>query len=183
MRGLTPRVSLPCWLYWELYRLRNDFVHGNPIGGQPFRPGGTNVDLFWIAPVLYRLALTGFLNLSLSHPEPGGEDWVPVAEREEPNLLKRNESAKHSPKIARVLLVSLSPNVCEQPVVEIPKSRERYRTKSYEWVRRGLARPSSKRRASPSQVSRSDSPLPPGVKSRSISASRAASSIASNGRC
>lgn len=60
-----PLRSLPSWFYGELYRIRCDFLHGNPIGDAPLTPEGSNVDLSWLAAPLFRLALTGFLGLSL----------------------------------------------------------------------------------------------------------------------
>jgi hypothetical protein len=64
------RRSLPCWLYGELYQARNDFLHGNPIGARALYPGNPNVSLFWLAPSLYRLALTGFLKMSVPNKPP-----------------------------------------------------------------------------------------------------------------
>jgi hypothetical protein len=58
-----PRRPLPCWLYGKLYQARCDFLHGNPLGAKPLYPRGSKVNLFWLAPSLYRLALTGFLGL------------------------------------------------------------------------------------------------------------------------
>lgn len=56
---------LPCWLYSELYKARNDFLHGNPLTDKPLDVGST--DLFWIAACLYRLALTAFLDISFEN--------------------------------------------------------------------------------------------------------------------
>ncbi len=58
------RRALPCWLYGKLYQAPCDFLHGNPIRASALNPHGSEVSLFWIAPALYRLALTGFLKLS-----------------------------------------------------------------------------------------------------------------------
>jgi hypothetical protein len=59
------RHPLPCWIYGKLYQARNHFLHGNPIPRNVLNPKGTKTGLFWLAPPLYRLALTGFLNLSV----------------------------------------------------------------------------------------------------------------------
>lgn len=59
-----PRRSLPCWLYGKLYQARNDFLHGNPVRRSILKPNKSKSGLFWLAPLLYRLALTGFLELS-----------------------------------------------------------------------------------------------------------------------
>ncbi len=67
-----PRRALPCWLYGKLYRARCNFLHGEPIGPSPLNPVGSKVSLFWLAPCLYRLALTTFLGLSFKKPIPRG---------------------------------------------------------------------------------------------------------------
>jgi hypothetical protein len=59
------RHPLPCWIYGKLYQARNNFLHGNPIPKRALSPKGTKNGLFWLAPSLYRLALTGFLDLSI----------------------------------------------------------------------------------------------------------------------
>lgn len=58
-----PRRPLPCWLYGKLYQARCDFLHGNRLGPKPLNPRGLKVDLVSLAPLLYRLALIGFLRL------------------------------------------------------------------------------------------------------------------------
>lgn len=55
--------SLLCRIYGELYRMRNDFMHGNPIDLQLITPPDGKPSLFWIAPLLYRCALAAFLQL------------------------------------------------------------------------------------------------------------------------
>jgi hypothetical protein len=65
-RGLYTRSKLnrqSCDIYGKLYKLRNDFIHGNPIEEGELNPGGGRPSIFWIAPCLYRLALTAFLNM------------------------------------------------------------------------------------------------------------------------
>jgi hypothetical protein len=59
------RYPLPCWVYGKLYQARNHFLHGNPIPKNALSPKGTKNGLFWLAPSLYRFALTGFLSLSI----------------------------------------------------------------------------------------------------------------------
>lgn len=58
-----PRRPLTCWLYGELYKARNEFLHGNPVSPKTLSPRALQQSLFWFAPGLYRLALTGFLDL------------------------------------------------------------------------------------------------------------------------
>jgi hypothetical protein len=65
-----PRRLLPCWLYGELYQARNAFLHGNPITVKRLALKGSKVGLFWLAAPLYRLALTGFLQLAFTRKNP-----------------------------------------------------------------------------------------------------------------
>jgi hypothetical protein len=62
-----PRRSLPCWLYGKLYLARCAFLHGNPV-----QITLLNHRVFWLAPSLYRLALTGFLNLPANDTATAG---------------------------------------------------------------------------------------------------------------
>lgn len=58
-----PKRTLPVWLYGAMYHARNDFMHGNPI--DPMRlivaPGKRPLHLY--TALLYRMALTSFLDL------------------------------------------------------------------------------------------------------------------------
>lgn len=65
-----PRRPLACWLYGEIYKARNDFLHGNPISPSRLTFKGSKRNMFNYAAPLYRLALTGFLQLSYSAPVP-----------------------------------------------------------------------------------------------------------------
>ncbi len=80
-----PRRPLACWIYGEIYRARNDFLHGNPVSQKRLIVKQSNRSLFQYAAPLYRLALTGFLPLSWSEPIPpmgdGTELGKYVAER------------------------------------------------------------------------------------------------------
>ncbi|MDE0157598.1 MAG: hypothetical protein OXS28_18600 [Gammaproteobacteria bacterium] len=72
------RRNLGCWIYDQMYTCRNNFLHGNPVGDsdlnlQSSRKPAENSDpnlrssrrrIYHFAPILYRLALTAFLNLS-----------------------------------------------------------------------------------------------------------------------
>jgi hypothetical protein len=64
------RRCLPCWAYGRMHQFRNDFMHGNPIDNRRLTPRMDRPSLFWIAPCLYRLALTGFLKLNPASKEP-----------------------------------------------------------------------------------------------------------------
>jgi hypothetical protein len=54
-------------LYGELDKARNAFIHGNPLDSNILVP---ERGLFWLAPCLYRLALTSHLKLTMAHKEP-----------------------------------------------------------------------------------------------------------------
>jgi hypothetical protein len=88
-----PHRPLPCWLYGRLYRGRNAFLHGNPVSPKTLQPRDLKVSLFWLAPSLYRLALTGALNLAFPKqlPKGGTEEQIGklLAERMEFNEPQR----------------------------------------------------------------------------------------------
>jgi hypothetical protein len=68
------RRNLGCWIYGEIYRVRNAFLHGNHVDSESFIVKRSKRNLFGYAPMLYRMALTGFLNL----PKPSdfkGVEW------------------------------------------------------------------------------------------------------------
>jgi hypothetical protein len=56
----------------RVYDLRNDFLHGNDVEASALQLNGKPVTDF--AACLFRLMLTGFLNLQFSVPMPAGED-------------------------------------------------------------------------------------------------------------
>jgi hypothetical protein len=62
--------TLPVWLYGELNRARNDFLHGNNITDLRLivAPGKRALNLY-TAP-LFRMALTGYLELRMERPPP-----------------------------------------------------------------------------------------------------------------
>ncbi|WP_316169415.1 hypothetical protein [Bradyrhizobium sp. SZCCHNRI1058] len=70
---------LPCWVYGELYKARNDFLHGNPIDPDRLTVKPSQRSLFIYAPILYRLALTGFLDLKFEVPLPASDDTAASA--------------------------------------------------------------------------------------------------------
>lgn len=63
------RKNLVCWLYRELYRCRNDFLHGNPVDNTSLKIRQSGRTIVSFGPILHRLALTSFLELSF-RPEP-----------------------------------------------------------------------------------------------------------------
>jgi hypothetical protein len=61
-------------VYGEIYRVRNHFLHGEPVSPQSLIVKRSKRNLFSYAPMLYRMLLTGFLKL----PEPSrieGAEW------------------------------------------------------------------------------------------------------------
>jgi hypothetical protein len=66
--------NLGCWVYGEIYRVRNHFLHGEPVSPQSLIVKRSKRNLVSYAPMLYRMLLTGFLKL----PEPSsikGAEW------------------------------------------------------------------------------------------------------------
>lgn len=82
------RRNLACWVYEQMYICRNNFLHGNPVEDSDLNLRRTrqpleNSDLklrssrrriYHFAPILYRLALTAFLNLSWKKELPNSND-------------------------------------------------------------------------------------------------------------
>jgi hypothetical protein len=60
----APLRSLPCWLYGALYHARNDFLHGNPVRLNRLHLRSSGKSLFQYAPLLYRMALSAFLQIN-----------------------------------------------------------------------------------------------------------------------
>src|SRR5208282_3002693 len=65
-----PKRTLPVWLYGELNRARNDFLHGNPItDSRLIVPPGKQPLHLYAAP-LFRMALAAFLDLKMDMKPP-----------------------------------------------------------------------------------------------------------------
>ena len=74
-RGKTFNVNLIVSLYWDLYRARNDFLHGNPVSFDSLFPFNdvSRPPLPGFAPLIYKAALMGYLQqlgFQLEEPEP-----------------------------------------------------------------------------------------------------------------
>ncbi|MGH6673822.1 MAG: hypothetical protein ACRECV_17885 [Xanthobacteraceae bacterium] len=67
--AMKTKEPLPCWIYGELHRARNDYLHGNPIGPRRLIVKKSKRHLFNYAALLYRMALSGFLPI----PKPDGD--------------------------------------------------------------------------------------------------------------
>jgi hypothetical protein len=104
------RRSLSCWLYGKLYRARNDFLHGNPIGPRALYPSNSDVSLFWLAPSLYRLALTGFLGLSTPKIAPGGSSKQPNSDYINYRASLRNTQGRIERALLRARQARTRPN-------------------------------------------------------------------------
>jgi hypothetical protein len=60
------QTNLAGVIYERLYHARNHFLHGNPITDETLRVETCRKHVHWFAASLFRLALTGFLNLRFS---------------------------------------------------------------------------------------------------------------------
>jgi hypothetical protein len=96
-----PRRPLPCWIYGKLYQARNDFLHGNHVSVKTLSPTGTKDGLFLLAPSAYRLALTGFLKLTVDRNLPY---WLSDSYKDNPALRKKREAYDRQSMIERALL-------------------------------------------------------------------------------
>lgn len=68
-RNRRLRVPLAHKLYERLYRVRNDFLHGNPVTRRSLQIAGSGRFVGQFAPLLYRAALRNFLDLRYFSPE------------------------------------------------------------------------------------------------------------------
>jgi hypothetical protein len=68
------RRNLACWAYSLINKARNDYLHGNPVNENNLLVKDSKRPLLDYAPVLYRLALTGFLGLEFTEEAPDAED-------------------------------------------------------------------------------------------------------------
>ena len=76
--GQTPRqTQLATWVCRKVYDLRNDFLHGNDVAAGALLLNSKPVIDF--AACLYRLALTGFLDLRFNVPMPSATQIEAVA--------------------------------------------------------------------------------------------------------
>ena len=63
---------LATWIYKKIYDLRNDYLHGNEVAGEALTLN--NKAIIDFAACLYRLVLTGFLDLEFNQPMPPSDD-------------------------------------------------------------------------------------------------------------
>lgn len=69
-----PRRNLACWIYSQIYDVRNAFLHGNPVSQRHLMLGSSGHHLFSLVLPLYRMALSGFLGLKWAKPIPPVEN-------------------------------------------------------------------------------------------------------------
>ncbi|MCH7543276.1 MAG: hypothetical protein IIB65_06525 [Proteobacteria bacterium] len=74
------RKNLACWLYREMYRCRNEFLHGNPVNIASLQIRQSGRGLIPFGAILYRLGLTSFLDLSLKEEPPSLTDTEAFAQ-------------------------------------------------------------------------------------------------------
>ena len=60
---MSGQTTVGRWLYGELYRTRNSFLHGNPVGRSDLLIPASGRNLFEFAAPLFRMALASFLAL------------------------------------------------------------------------------------------------------------------------
>lgn len=64
------------YLCLELYRVRNSFLHGNPVSQTDLVLPATGMSIYNYAAPLYRLALTSFLRIDFTEPAPDEHDEI-----------------------------------------------------------------------------------------------------------
>jgi hypothetical protein len=96
-----PRRPLPCWIYGKLYQARNHFLHGNRVSIKTLSPTNVQTGLFWLAPSLYRLALSSFLDLAV---EKGLPYWLSDDYERKPKLRAKRLVYDRQSMIERALL-------------------------------------------------------------------------------
>ena len=74
------RRNLACWVYKQMYACRNDFLHGNPVEISDLMVPKSRRPMNSVAPTLYRLGLTSFLDLSWKEQPPPADDAEAFAE-------------------------------------------------------------------------------------------------------
>jgi hypothetical protein len=75
-----PHRNLACWIYGKVHSARNDFFHGNPVTVDTLLISESGRYLLHYAPVLYRMALTGILDLKWDEEPPTAEEELDTYE-------------------------------------------------------------------------------------------------------
>ncbi len=79
--GQRLSVTLAHKLYERLYRVRNDFLHGNPVTVKSLQIARSGRFIGHFAPLLYRFALRNFLDLHFVPPAPAADIQQRIAAR------------------------------------------------------------------------------------------------------
>lgn len=96
------RRPVACWLYGEIYRARNDFLHGNPVAPGRLTVKAAGRSLFQYTAPLYRMALTGFLPLRWAEPIPSMDDPEALGRA----IAERMEFGSYQKTIEKALLTA-----------------------------------------------------------------------------
>lgn len=99
-----PKRNIACWIYGELYRARNDYMHGNAIEDDRLVIKSSGRSLFMYTQSLYRLLLTGFLgiaNYGPFRPREAGSAWYEGDAARDFRLT--NRQANHEQALAMIL--------------------------------------------------------------------------------
>ena len=70
----TIRINSACWVYDQLNACRNNFLHGNRVKKSDLYLKRSRQPIYKFAPILYRLGLTAFLDLSWKEQFPKCDD-------------------------------------------------------------------------------------------------------------
>lgn len=98
------RRNLACWVYKQINSCRNDFLHGNPVGISNLLLPKSRRPVNSVVPVLYRLALTSFLDLSWKEPPvPAGDEEAFVEhERRKSRFMAPQREVEQALRLSRV---------------------------------------------------------------------------------
>ena len=104
IRNQFSNRNLACWLYRELYTCRNDFLHGNPVNIGNLRIQQSGRGLVPFGSILYRLALTSFLDLSFRDelPPPSQAEAFAAHVSERMNFEQPQKKVEEALLLARV---------------------------------------------------------------------------------
>jgi hypothetical protein len=102
------RRNLACWVYSLIYKARNDYLHGNPVNDDNLFVKDSNRFLLDYTPVLYRLALTGFLGLEFTEEAPDASEEAAHEAYEERAFQFQKYQSDMEAALATILMPSSS---------------------------------------------------------------------------
>lgn len=105
-RKKSARRNLACWIYKQMKECRDDFLHGNPVEISDLMIPKSGRPMTSIAPTLFRLGLTSFLDLSWKEQPPPADDAEALAEyrRMRWDFMARQRAVEEALKLSRVSL-------------------------------------------------------------------------------